>query len=133
MIIKILKYVIATIGCIFAVFGFIGIFIPIVPATPFLLLSLTCFSYASPKLYKWLITRPHLGPLLRVYIQHRIIPKSIKVLTTIAAWCFAGYFIFVKDFSKTIDIVIACVTSFTIIIIFFHPSKAIKNDKNRTI
>ncbi|MEH6529772.1 MULTISPECIES: YbaN family protein [Photobacterium] len=67
-----------TIGWICVVLGVIGIFLPLLPTTPFLLLASACFMRGSPRLSRWLHLHPHFGPLLNNWHQHRAVSTVVK-------------------------------------------------------
>lgn len=67
-------------GLFFVALGLIGIPLPLLPTTPFLLLALFCFARSSPRLHAWLLHHPRLGPTLRAWERHRAIPRRAKVL-----------------------------------------------------
>jgi hypothetical protein len=67
-----------TIGWICVVLGVIGIFLPLLPTTPFLLLASACFMRGSPRLSRWLHQHPHFGPILNNWHQHRAVSAVVK-------------------------------------------------------
>lgn len=69
------------IGWLSVVLGVIGIFLPIMPTTPFLLLAAACFMRSSPKFYNWLVGHPRLGKYLVYYLEGKGIPMKAKVYT----------------------------------------------------
>ncbi|WP_300179076.1 YbaN family protein [uncultured Aliivibrio sp.] len=60
------------------ILGLIGIFIPLLPTTPFLLLASVCFMRVSPRVHTWLISHPKLGPPIVEWQKHKTIKASIK-------------------------------------------------------
>ena len=69
-------------GWVSLITGCIGIFLPLLPTTPFVLLSAYCFSRSSERLHTWLINHPHMGPLIRDWQHHGSIRKEAKVRAT---------------------------------------------------
>jgi len=67
-----------TIGILSLALGFLGIFLPLLPTTPFILLSAYCFSKSSPRLYHWLTSNKTFGPIILEWQQHRTLPRKIK-------------------------------------------------------
>lgn len=85
------KYILASIGLLSVVLAIIGIFIPLLPTTPFLLLAAGCFVRSSDRLYKWLIKHKWLGPYIRNYREHKAVTRKVKITTLILLWGTIGY------------------------------------------
>jgi uncharacterized membrane protein YbaN (DUF454 family) len=54
--------------------GLIGVVLPGLPTTPFVLLAAACFAKASPRLHRWLTQHRYLGPMVRDWEAHRSLP-----------------------------------------------------------
>jgi len=74
------------VGWLSVALGFIGIFLPVLPTTPFLLLAAACFVRTSPKFYQWLIDHPRLGKYLVYYLDGQGMPMKAKIYTLILMW-----------------------------------------------
>jgi len=70
--------------------GLVGIILPILPTTPFLLAAAACFVRSSDRLYHWLITNPVFGEYIRRYRDKEGIPKPTKIWTLIFLWTTLG-------------------------------------------
>ena len=75
-----LRYALIAFGWANVGVGIIGIFIPGLPTTVFLLLALWAFSRSSARFNNWLYNHPRLGPLLRDWHAERVIPVRAKCL-----------------------------------------------------
>ena len=64
---RLLKSVLISIGTLSVFLGFLGIFIPLLPTTPFLLLAAACYIRSSDRFYQWLIDNKWLGRYIRDY------------------------------------------------------------------
>jgi len=62
----------------FVALGFVGVVLPVLPTTPFLILAVGCFARSSPRLEAWLLGHPRFGPLLTDWRAHGAIPKRAK-------------------------------------------------------
>ncbi|RRD90917.1 DUF454 domain-containing protein [Conchiformibius steedae] len=60
--------------------GIIGIFLPLLPTVPFILLTAACWGRASPRFHAWLHRHPYFGPMVRNWEQRRAIPRRAKYL-----------------------------------------------------
>lgn len=75
---KLIKGLLLFVGWLSVVLGVIGIFLPVMPTTPFLLLAAACFVRTSPKFYGWLVGHPKLGKYLLYYLEGKGIPLKAK-------------------------------------------------------
>lgn len=66
--------------------GAIGIFLPILPTTPFLLLSAFCYLRSSKRMYKWLTENKILGKYIYNYIHNKGMEKSAKIWALVFLW-----------------------------------------------
>ncbi len=70
----------ATLGTLFLLLGIVGAFLPILPATPFLLLATACYARSSHRFYNWLMNHPAFGPLIVEWRTYHSIPWRIKLV-----------------------------------------------------
>ena len=73
-------------GTITLILGIIGIFFPVLPTTPFLLLSAACYARSSEKAYNWLMNNRIFGQYLRNYKEGKGMPLKIKLFTISMLW-----------------------------------------------
>ena len=70
-------------GLLFLALGAVGIFLPLLPTTPFLLLAAACFSRSSRRMHAWLLQNRLFGPILREWEERGAIERRIKWFATI--------------------------------------------------
>lgn len=68
----------AALGTLFLLTGIAGVFLPILPTTPFLLLAAACYARSSRRFYNWLMNHPAFGPLIVEWRTYRSIPWRTK-------------------------------------------------------
>lgn len=76
-----MKILLVVLGCISCVLGIVGIFVPLLPTTPFLLLSAALWVRSSPRLYGWLLAHPCFGEYVRNFRENRAIPLRAKIIS----------------------------------------------------
>ena len=81
-----IRYALLTLGWLSVVLGVVGIFLPVLPTTPFLLLAAACFARSSERFYTWLVNHPKLGPWIRDYLDGNGIPLKGKVYAIGLMW-----------------------------------------------
>ncbi|WP_342767849.1 YbaN family protein [Aurantiacibacter xanthus] len=79
-------------GLLLVAVGFVGIFVPLLPTTDFMLLALPCFARSSPRLEAWLLNHPRFGPSLRAWRATGAVPRHAKIAACIGMM--AGYGLF---------------------------------------
>ena len=70
-------------GLGFVGLGVAGIFLPVLPTTPFMLLAAACFARSSERFYNWLLNHRIFGHTVREWQQHRSIPRRTKWLAIV--------------------------------------------------
>lgn len=70
--------------------GITGMFLPVLPTTPFLLLTAWCWMKCSPRLHAWLMSHPRLGPYIRDFQEHKAIPVRVKAVSVTTLWLTIG-------------------------------------------
>nr|WP_217435728.1 YbaN family protein [Cupriavidus gilardii] len=76
----------ATLGIVCMLLAVLGVFLPVLPATPFVLLAAACFARGSERFHDWLMSHPRLGPIVHDWQRHRSIPLRAKILAIAMMW-----------------------------------------------
>jgi hypothetical protein len=85
-------------GSLALLLGLIGVVLPGLPTTPFILLAAACYAKASPRLHRWLLNHRLTGPMLRDWETHRSLTRrnktiavvSMAVMVSVSIWSFRG-------------------------------------------
>ena len=77
--------------------GFAGVFLPVLPTTPFILLSAFCFSRSSDRLHRWLLGHRTFGPLLLDWERGQAIRPRAKAWSILLMNGFIGYVLFFRE------------------------------------
>jgi uncharacterized protein len=93
----IIRYILIAAGSIFLATGILGIFVPVLPTTPFLLLAAACYLRSSRIFYNWLMNNKYLGTYIRNYIEGRGMPLPVKIYTIVFLWITIGISIFLSE------------------------------------
>jgi len=78
-------------GTLLVGLGIIGILVPVLPTTPFLLLAATCYARSSQRFYHWLLNNKWFGNYIKNYIQRKGVPLKVKILAITWLWIVIGF------------------------------------------
>lgn len=77
-------------GLVFTGLGLVGVVLPGLPTTPFLLLAAACFARSSTRLYSWLLGLKGVGPAIEDFREGRGVPARAKWLALVTMWVVVG-------------------------------------------
>lgn len=80
-----------SLGFFFIGLGMIGVFLPLLPTIPFLLLSAACFAKSSERWHQWLLSNRIFGPMIIDWQERKCITRSTKIFAIAMVVLFGGY------------------------------------------
>lgn len=128
---KPLKWFYLILGTISTGLGFLGIFLPLLPTTAFLLLAAWCYARSSERFYNWLLNNRLFGKYITSYLEGRGVPVRTKVWSLVLLWItiLASAIFFVDNIYIRI-LLIAIAIGVSIHIITLPSFKDLKQDKS---
>ena len=108
---KFIRALLTVSGSVSLVLGIAGIFLPVLPTTPFLLLSAFCYARSSEKFYLKLINSRHLGSYIRNYREYKAVTLKTKIISVSLLWItiLLSAFVFIDIiYVRIILLIIAC-------------------------
>jgi len=88
---KFVRAVFFVAGTVSLALGTIGIVLPVLPTTPFLLLALACYCRSSKRMTKWVLTNKYFGSYIRRYKEGKGIPIKTKIIAIAILWIAISY------------------------------------------
>jgi hypothetical protein len=82
----VLRLSLITVGLVCTGLAILGIFLPLLPTVPLLLLAAACFARSSERIHSWLLQHPRLGPMIRGYLDGQGIPLKSKIYAISLLW-----------------------------------------------
>ena len=77
------RTILISLGLLCVGLGFIGVFVPGIPTTIFLIIALWAFTKSSEKLRYWLLNHKRFGPILNNWQEHKVVPRRAKILMVV--------------------------------------------------
>ncbi len=74
------RWLFSSLGCVFVAVGIVGVAVPLLPTTPFMLLAAACFARGSRRLYAWLLGTRLFGPTITAWYETHTIPRGAKAM-----------------------------------------------------
>ncbi len=124
-----MKIVYFILGWFFFVLGIIGVLLPVVPTTPFMLLALWAFSRSSDRFHSWLYNHSLFGPPLQMWQKHRVIPLAGKIMSVSFISISFIYMTVFSPVSILLKLIIAVFMLYGVWFVLTKPSVPPKNDR----
>ncbi len=121
---RFIRGLLIVVGTLFVGLGVLGIFLPLLPTTPFLLLAAACYARSSKRFYNWLLNNKWFGNYIKNYREKKGVPLEVKLFTISLLWItilFSTVFVVDIFFVRIILILIA--TGVTIHILYIRTLK----------
>ncbi|MDR0733234.1 MAG: YbaN family protein [Dysgonamonadaceae bacterium] len=123
-----MKYLLIILGIISLSIGILGIFLPLLPTTPFLLLSAFLFARSSQRLHDWLLNHKIFGRYIRDFLQEKTIPLRIKIISISMLWItITGSIIFAANGKLWLQIVLLAVAAGVTVHVLSYKTKKNKS------
>ncbi len=117
------KVIFLILGLVTTILAIVGIFLPLLPTTPFLLLSAYFFSNSSQKLHNWLLEHRVFGPIIKDWNRYGVIRLRAKIISTILIIALFSYTLLFVKVNLYIKILITLIGLSVLIFINSRPSE----------
>jgi uncharacterized membrane protein YbaN (DUF454 family) len=117
------RYLLIALGTICLAIGIVGIFTPILPTTPFLLLAAFCYLRSSARFHRWLMNNRVFGGYIRSYTEGRGIPLKVKLFTIALLWTTIGISIWLVANTIVTAVLLVVAVGVTLHIAFIRAKK----------
>ena len=117
------------VGWVFVILGGIGIFLPLLPTTPFMIAAAACFSRSSPRLHAWLLSRPVVGPVVKDWERHGVIAVRVKLVAT--ATMLAGILISLLLLRPSLEINLILLLTISLILLYIWSRPSERSRESR--
>jgi len=95
---RLLRWTLFGLGWLSVSLGVLGIFLPLLPTTPFMLLAAGCFARSSERFYCWITSHPKYGPMIADYLAGKGLPMRAKYLAVSLLWLSILFGVYWVDF-----------------------------------
>lgn len=120
----VLKHTLNVIGILAVVLAVLGVFLPLLPTTPFLLLASACFARSSDRLHHWLLNNKLFGTALRDFEQGKGMPLKAKVTALVLLWASLAFSAFKLNNVALMCLLLAVGVGVTTYLLAFVPTRS---------
>jgi uncharacterized membrane protein YbaN (DUF454 family) len=113
-------------GWFFILLSAIGVLLPILPTTPFLILALTLFANSSPRFHKMLLNNRWFGPILKDWEENKTVTRQLKIRATLIVLASFSFSIYLVNYSWILQIML--ITIAVILLVFLWRLKEANNN-----
>lgn len=125
-----MKILLNVVGSIAVVLAILGIFLPLLPTTPFLLLASACYVRGSERMHRWLLNNRLFGEYLRNIEDKRAMPMRGKIVTLVVLWGSMAYSIFIVEVLLLRIMLFAIASGVTILILRMKTLETTGQERN---
>lgn len=111
-------------GFISLLLGLIGVVLPLLPTTPFVILAAFCFSRSSEKFHQMLLNHRWFGDMIRQWEAHGVIPFKVKCLSTTMMLVMISYPVLFKSLPLWADVAAIITVVIALVYVWSRPSTA---------
>jgi len=109
--------------------GAIGVVLPLLPTTPFVILAAFCFSRSSERLHRWLLNQRLFGPMIRDWETYGVIPLKIKCLSSTLMLVLVSYPLLFRDFDWRLKLLASACVLVALVYVWSRPS--VRDERRR--
>lgn len=109
-------------GLLCLVAGIIGVFLPLLPTTPFIILAAFCFSRSSERLHQYLLNHRIFGGIIREWEEHGVIPFKVKCISTTMMLVMVSYPLFFQPFALWLKMLVVLTVAIALLYVWSRPS-----------
>ena len=118
---SVLRGVMIVVGTVFLIIGAVGVILPLLPTTPFLLVAAACYARGSARFYHFLMNHRIVGPYLRAWRREHRIPRRAKIIAFVTITLTIGYAVAFVVPLLSVKILLASIAAAVLIYIARHP------------
>lgn len=120
-------------GFVALLLGAIGVVLPLLPTTPFVLVAAFFFSKGSEKMHQWLLNQKNFGPMIRAWEKYRVIPYKAKLVSTVMMLTMISYPLFFRPFALWLKVLVVFTIFYAMWFVWSHRSEPLYKSVDRYV